>query len=207
MDNLSKYIKTIGTLIKKIEVEEAENIRQAASLITEVISRGELVNVFGPGSHSHMFVDEMFFRAGGLAPIRPWLHPAVTATQNIYTVLFCEETLGFGKALLKEYPVKKDDVIIIANPNGINCCAIEVALECKEQGLKVIAVTSRAFSEAVQPDFYARHPSKKNLCDIADVVIDCKHPPGDAVIELPGSPQKVAAVSGVTQMVIANMLV
>jgi uncharacterized phosphosugar-binding protein len=207
MDNIYKYSEVIGGISKKIAEEESENIRKASILLADVITKDRLINVFGPGSHSHMFVDEMFFRAGGLAPIRPWLNPAIARTENIYTVLFCEETPGFGKALIKEHVLDSDDVIIIANPNGINCCAIEVALECKKIGMKVIGVTSRSFSESVPLDFYARHPSKKNLCDVVDISIDLKQPPGDAVIEVERCPQKIAPVSGVGQLVIANMIV
>jgi len=207
MDNINKYSKIISSIANRIAEEEKENIRKASLILADVIIKGRLINVFGPGSHSHMFVDEMFFRAGGLVPIRPWLNPAIASTENIYTVLFCEETPGFGKELMKEHILDSDDVIIIANPNGINCCAIEVALECKKIGMKVIGVTSRSFSEAVPLDFYARHPSKKNLCDVVDIAIDCKQPPGDAVIDLKESPQKVAPVSGVAQLIVANMLV
>jgi uncharacterized phosphosugar-binding protein len=207
MDNIIKYSEVIGSISKKIAEEESENIRKASILLADVITKDRLINVFGPGSHSHMFVDEMFFRAGGLAPIRPWLNPAIASTENIYTVLFCEETPGFGKALMKEHVLDSDDVIIIANPNGINCCAIEVALECKKIGMKVIGVTSRSFSEAVPLNFYARHPSKKNLCDVVDISIDLKQPPGDAVIEVAKCPQKIAPVSGVGQLIVANMIV
>lgn len=207
MDGLRQYVDTVIGLLEKIHDEETENIRSAAVLIADALSKDKMINVFGPGSHSHMFVDELFFRAGGLAPIRPWLNPAITSMQNIYTVLFCEETPGFGKALIKEYSVEPGDVLIIANPNGINCCAIEVALEAKALGMSVIGVTSRAFSEAVPESFYARHESKKNLCDVVDIAIDCKQPPGDAIIDVEGAPEKVGAVSGVTQMAIANLLV
>ncbi len=207
MDNIIEYSNILSDIMRRIVREESENIRNAAIILADVISKDRLINVFGPGSHSHMFVDEMFFRAGGLAPIRPWLNPAIASIENIYTVSFCEETPGFGRELVKEHVLDSEDVIIIANPNGINCCAIEVALECKKIGTKVIGVTSRAFSEAVPLTFYARHPSKKNLCDVVDIAIDCKQPLGDAVISIEGSSQKVAPVSGVAQLAIANMLV
>lgn len=207
MNNIKKYSEIINDLISLIVSEEIENIKEAAVVMTNAILKGKLINVLGPGGHSHMFVDEMFFRAGGLVPIRPWLNPGITSAENIYTVLFCEETPGFGKALVKEYILDSDDVIIIANPNGINCCAVEVALECKKIGITVIAVTSEAFSKSIPLDFYARHPSKKNLYEVADITIDCKQPPGDAVIDLEKSPQKVGPVSGVTELTIANMLV
>ncbi|MBA7559493.1 sugar isomerase domain-containing protein [Candidatus Atribacteria bacterium 1244-E10-H5-B2] len=207
MENLNKYGNIIRNIIQKIVVEESEAIRKAAVVMTDSISQGRLINVFGPGSHSQLFTLEMFFRAGGLAPIRAWVPPAITDIKSIYTVLFCEETPGFGTALLKEYPVGKGDVLIIANPNGINCCAIEVALGAKKKGLTVIGVSSPAFSNAVPVDFYARHPSKKNLHEVVDIVIDCKQPSGDAAIEMPGSVQKVAPVSGVAQMFIASTLV
>lgn len=207
MDNLKNYGTITRDIIQRIVTEEAKAIRRAAAVMTDSISKGRLINVFGPGSHSQLFVLEMFYRAGGLGPIRPWVSPAITDIKSIYTVLFCEETPGFGTALLKEHLVEKDDVLIIANPNGINCCAIEVALGAKKKGLTVIGVSSPAFSNSVSDDFYARHPSKKSLHEVVDITIDCKQPPGDAAIEIPGSVQKVAPVSGVAQMFIASALV
>lgn len=207
MNNFEKYGDIVNTIIQRIVKEEAESIRKAATVMTDSIIKGRLINVFGPGSHSQLFPLEMFFRAGGIAPIRPWVPPAITDIKSIYTVLFCEETLGFGTALLRENPVEKGDVLIIANPNGINCCAIEVALGAKGKGATVIGVSSPDFSNAVPADFYARHPSKKSLHEVVDIVIDCKQPPGDAVIDISGSKQKLAPVSGVAQMFIASTLI
>ena len=44
-------------------------------------------------------------------------------------------------------------------------------------------------------DFVARHPSGKNLSDIADVTIDNHVPHGDTVMKVEGQPQTVGAVS------------
>ena len=108
MDNINKYSKIISSIANRIAEEEKENIRKASLILADVIIKDRLINVFGPGSHSHMFVDEMFFRAGGLVPIRPWLNPAIASSENINKV----------------------------NPLVINCSAIflfkRVAFVCKD---------------------------------------------------------------------------
>ena len=44
-------------------------------------------------------------------------------------------------------------------------------------------------------DHPSRHPSKQNLCDIADIFLNTWLPYGDAVVDIPGCSQKVAPTS------------
>ncbi len=53
----------------------------------------------------------------------------------------------------------------------------------------------------------ARHPSKQNLCDVVDLVLDCKVQVGDAVVQIEGITQKVAAISTFANSFILNALV
>ena len=41
----------------------------------------------------------------------------------------------------------------------------------------------------------SRHPDGHDLCDLVDVVIDCKVPMGDALVEVDGVSQRVGASS------------
>jgi uncharacterized phosphosugar-binding protein len=69
---------------------------------------------------------------------------------------------------------------------------VEMAQEAKNRGMKVIGLTSRAYTNAVS----SRHPSGKKMYEYADVVLDGKIDPGDAVLEAEGVPQKFCPVSG-----------
>jgi len=70
---------------------------------------------------------------------------------------------------------------------------VEMAMICKAKGLKVVAITSVANGQTVMP----RHSSGKKLFDLADIVIDTHGTPGDAALDVPGSPAKSGATSTV----------
>ena len=59
----------------------------------------------------------------------------------------------------------------------------------------MIAITSVEHAKNTPSDFVARHPSKKNLFELADVVIDNHVPTGDTIIAVDGVEQTVGAVS------------
>ena len=75
-------------------------------------------------------------------------------------------------------------------------------MDAKERGLKVIAVTSgENYSKAK-----ATHSSGNKLGDVADILIDNCCPLEDALVEIPGYPQKVGASSTTAVMTITQSL-
>ncbi|MBQ9810301.1 MAG: sugar isomerase, partial [Spirochaetales bacterium] len=92
------------------------------------------------------------------------------------------------------------------NAYGINTCSIDTATECRRLGVKLIAVTSPSLSRSIPEDFPGRHPSRQNLCDLADVVIDSYTPYGEAVVELEGYPFKVSPASTIANLFIMNSI-
>ena len=56
------------------------------------------------------------------------------------------------------------------------------------------------------PEHFIRHPSRKNLFDIADVCIDDYNPVGDAIVNVPGFATPIAPVSNVVDFAIAHLL-
>lgn len=73
--------------------------------------------------------------------------------------------------------------------------------------MKTIAVTSVEHAKSTPPDHPARHPSKKNLFELTDVVVDSKVIVGDAVIDIPGLDQPVAAMSTFANAYLLNCIV
>jgi uncharacterized phosphosugar-binding protein len=68
---------------------------------------------------------------------------------------------------------------------------VEFALGARQRGAQVIALTSMAHSTATT----SRAPGGQRLFETADVVIDNCGVPGDALIEVPGSPERTGATS------------
>ncbi|HCS74859.1 MAG TPA: sugar isomerase, partial [Clostridiales bacterium] len=108
---------------------------------------------------------------------------------------------------IEDYNLQKDDLLILINAYGINSALIDAALEAKRRGAKIIAVTSVEHASNTPPDHPARHPSKKNLFELADLVLDSKVVVGDAVVEIEGLNQRVAAMSTFANAFLLNSLV
>jgi len=203
MDVVETYLNKIEEILRKIKEREKDNLSRAAELISQAVEEDKLIHVFGTGGHSVMAAMEVFYRAGGLACINPIFPPGVSVMDSHPNT---ERLVGYAKPVLDYYGVKKDNVIIISNVNGINAITIDSALEAKKRRAKVIAITSSEFSKNVPPGIPARHPSNKNLYELGDIVIDAHVPVGDAVSEIEGLDLKVASSSTIAICFIVNCL-
>ena len=196
MDNLfTGYAKTIQETLDKIAAE-TESIDAGATLVADAIARGELVHVIGPGGHSNMAVEEVLWRAGGLAPINAILDPGTNVIHGAKRSNIIERCPGYGIKVMDAYGLTKPgEVVIIVNAYGINSMTIDVALESRKRGLKTIGITSDSFARIVPPGAPSRHPSAKNLFENVDVYINNHLPEGDAAVSIPGMDQKMGPMS------------
>jgi uncharacterized phosphosugar-binding protein len=207
MNIIDKYFDKIVEILEKIKNNEEKNIEKAAEVISKAIMENRIIHIFGTGGHSNIAAEEMFYRSGGLIPINAILDPGINLAFGAIRSILVERTPGYAQSILKNYDLKEGDVMIVANQYGINSVTIDTALEAKKLGLTVIAITSPEFSKKVPLDHPARHPSKKNLFEIADIVINGYMPFGDAVLEIKGVEQKVAPVSTIINAFVVNSIV
>lgn len=198
VDSFSSYVHSI---LRRIIVEEMNNIDKAADLITESIANGGFIYVFGTG-HSSIIAMEMFYRAGGLVRVYPLIDISLTGIVGAIKSSFLEKISGYAKAILDSTPIKIGSVLIVVSVSGKNTVPVEMAIEGRKRGLKVIAITSIEFSKSLKPD----NPYGKKLYEVADVVIDNKVPIGDAVVEIDNN-LRVGAVSTIANVFIANLLI
>jgi len=168
------------------------------------LKEDRLIYVIGTGAHSMMVAMEMFKRAGGISQISPLFPPGLGDFEGHPKT---ERLAGYAALALDYYKVEKGDILIIANVNGINALTIDCALECQRRGITSVAITSSFFSKGVQKDIPARHPSNKNLFELADIVIEAYVPPGDALLEIEGVDVPVGPGSTYPMAFIANCLV
>ena len=89
---------------------------------------------------------------------------------------------------------------------GINPATIDAAMEAKNAGAKIIAVSSSHWQNEMPAEHFIRHPNKTNLFDYADVCIDDFNPVGDAVVTVPGLETPIAPVSNIIDFYIAHLL-
>ena len=92
--------------------------------------------------------------------------------------------------------------MLVFSHGGLNAAPIEMALEAKAWGLKVVTVSSHANVKIAKRG----HSSGKVLSEIADVAIDNCVPPEDSLVYV-GQLEKVAAGSTVAVVTIAMSLV
>jgi len=75
--------------------------------------------------------------------------------------------------------------------SGINNVNIDIALEAKKKGMKVVVFGSAAEAKGKK----TRHSSGKNIFEIADIVVDTCAPIADASVTLKGHVDKIGPVS------------
>ena len=202
-----RYATVVRELIDEILAFSSQAIISAAQLAAGRIAEGSSIFVAGTGGHSHIAAQELFYRSGGLAPVVPLLDAGYVLDRGGRAAMEWERTVGHGGNLIESYGVEKGDVLLINNPYGVNAVTIDAALRARERQTRIIALTSPQIAASIPPDHPARHPSGFNLCELADITIDTRVPPGDAVLHLEGLPVGVASVSTTTTCFCLNWFV
>jgi uncharacterized phosphosugar-binding protein len=193
------YAEQLQKLIKKVEQTNEEKIKDAAGLIAGTIKDGGVLHVFASG-HSHMLMEELFYRAGGLVPINPIFEPSLMLNHGAVKSSSFERVEGIAKAIIRQTEIKSGEPIIIISNSGINAVPVEMAKEVKELGMKVICLTSLSASK----NLVSRHSSGKKLYDYADVILDNCVEYGDAITEVDGMVQKMGPASTIIGAFIVN---
>lgn len=200
------YLEQAVANLEKVKSEQADAIQAAAGLMADAIAADKLISVYGGGGHTTLVMGEMFFRAGGLANINPVMETGLSVFNQALKYLALERCVNYGAAIMKYYDLKRDDVLIIFHNIGINAATIDAALEAKAHGVRIIAVSSSHWQKEMPPGHFIRHPSGKNLFDLADVCIDDCNPVGDAIVNVPGFDSPIAPVSNLVDFAIAHWL-
>jgi uncharacterized phosphosugar-binding protein len=195
---INDFFGFLNGVYKKITETQSEKMITCASIIADCIAdegKGRTFHVWGPGGHSSIIAEETLYRKGGFASVNPILDSGISLAHGAFKEINHLERLeGYGTVVLDYNNVKKDDVLLIGSAYGINMVAIEAALEAQRRGVKVLAITSPSFSNAMVPESPARHPSRKNLYEIADIFIDLFMEDEDPVLEVEGFGHKVSPV-------------
>ncbi len=200
------YLAGVHELLQRIEAEESSAIAAAAGLLADQIAADRLVHIYGPGGHSNLAAQEVFFRAGGLMHIAAILDEGTLLSNGALRSMAIERTPGYGRIVIRDRDLGEDDLLILVNAYGINAALIDAALEARERGVRLIGISSRTHAEQTAPDHPARHPSGQNLHDVVDVAIDSKVPIGDAIVDVPGVSERIAAVSTFANAFVLNTL-
>lgn len=187
---IKEFINSVESLLKEVLETEIEEMDTGGKLIAEAIQNGGVIHLFGCG-HSHIFAEEVFYRAGGLAAINPIFHEPLMLHEGAAHSSQLERKNNYTQSFIADVDFRPEDVLIVISTSGRNPVPIDVALLAKEKGVKVVTVTSKEYSKSQE----SRHISNQRLYDVGDVVIDNKAPVGDAVLRLPEIKVPFAPVS------------
>lgn len=197
-----EYYRIILEQLERQFNEESLTIEKTAQFCAESVMKERVIHVFGCG-HSQMFAMEVFYRAGGLVPVNALLIPHLALFPKAKLSTLQERIEGFSGEYLRLENVSKDDTMIIISVSGRNAGVVDMAIEAKKIGMKVIALTSTQFSNEVS----SRHSSGKKLVDVSDVVIDIKCDLGDAALSLNGVDAKFCGTSTVLGMTVMESII
>lgn len=192
-------------LLERVRDEESGNIAAAGAAIADTVAAGGRLFAFGAG-HSSLAAQDVVYRAGGLALMNLLAVPGSVGVDVMPAPLgsALERVNGLAGAVLDSSPAKAGDVLVIISLSGRNALPVEMAMNARALGLKVIGVTSVAYAHGTR----SRHGSGGFLRDHCDIVLDNKISIGDAEltaegVEAPFAPASTVVTSAVMQAMMA----
>jgi uncharacterized phosphosugar-binding protein len=193
-------------LLQRVRDEEGETITAAGSLLADTVVAGGRLFAFGAG-HSSLAAQDVVYRAGGLALMNLLAVPGVVGVDVVPATLgsALEGVDGLASAVLDTSPVREGDALVIISLSGRNALPVEMAMNARALGVKVIGVTSVAYASETK----SRHSSGTYLKDHCDIVLDSKIAVGDAELTLdtvpaPFAPASTVVTSALLQAVMAE---
>ena len=193
-------------LLDHLYDSQKDNLEATAKAMAECIKSGGVVHVFGSGHSVGLGID-IKDRVGALVPIHIMemsdfvTRGGISVEEFMDTKVIFERKPNMADRLYNLYDMKPEDIFIVISNSGINGIVIDIASLAKQNGHKVIIITSMKHTLAEEP----RHPSGKKLYEFGDIVIDNCGPHGDALIETDGV-AKVCSVSSICNNCIAQSM-
>jgi uncharacterized phosphosugar-binding protein len=198
---IDQYLKQIRDIQDRVFSQQRPLLHEVARQMALTILGERRIFVFGTG-HSHLLAEEGYCRAGGLASVVPIFYTALMLHEDIPLSARIERTPGLAGMLLDRAGVQAGDMLFVYSNSGVNHLPVEMALEGRSRGLKVVTVSSAAFAEVAPLSEIG-----KRLSEVADFAIDNGGVPGDGLVELPGLEWRVGPSSTAMGAMIWNSLV
>ena len=206
MSPAETYLARCRTLVDTVDAQ-LPAIEQAADWFAQTILAGRMVHLFGSG-HSRILVEEMWPRYGSFPGFNPIVelslsfHNLVVGPNGQRQAMFLENVSGLAARILRNFDLSPLDGALVASSGGCNLVPIEMAQGFQARGVKVVAIISRAHSEAST----SQRADGKKLQDFADLVLDTGAPVGDAMVKIDGLDTPVAPGSTVGGCLLINAI-
>ena len=196
-----QYYQRVQELMTLVMQRQASKIERAAELFTECIMRDGVIYAFGCG-HSHMVVEEMFYRTGGLAPISAILQEEFMLHKSALHSSVLEQTEGISSPLYELYDISPNDILLVISTSGVNPAPIDMALTASANNTPVIGISSSSYKNEIP-----RHSCGKKLFEVVDLFLDNMAPLGDACVRPNGKSNPTGPVSTILSDFLVNCIV
>jgi uncharacterized phosphosugar-binding protein len=200
-----QYLNAVRGILDHHQQHSLPAVEQAADLIVHALSSQGAVFCSEIGHHNQW---DFLHRAGGLAAVQPFAY-SCTITDPVAECLKdrprpepVDREFEAIRLVVHTSNLRPGDVMLLSSVSGKNRGPVELALACRDYGVKTIGFTSMAYTQQVE----AKHPSGKKLYEVVDVVIDNGAPFGDAAVSIPGFEFDLLPVSGVSMIVAGWMI-
>jgi uncharacterized phosphosugar-binding protein len=206
MTPAADYLHQCHRLVDTVAAQ-GDAIARAADLFAATILAGRMVHIFGSG-HSRIMVEEMWPRYGSYPGWNPIVelsltfHNAVVGANGQRQAMFLENVSGLATRILRNFALSPQDSALVISSGGCNLVPVEIAEEFQRRSVPVVAIISRAHSEAST----SRRADGRRLQDFAAIVLDTGAPVGDAMVRIPGLETPVAPGSTVGGCLLVNAI-
>jgi uncharacterized phosphosugar-binding protein len=191
-----EWLNNARDVMSLIEKTQIGNIRRAAEVMADTIECGRWVHTFGCG-HATLPIEEMYPRIGGFVGFHPMIEiplsffTHITGEMGVHQFVFLERVEGYGVEIMKGYTFDERDTMWLFSHSGINNVNIDIGLEAKKRGMKVVVFGAAAAARGKK----TRHSSGKTIFEIADIVVDTCASLEDASVKLKNHRDKIGPVS------------
>ena len=203
MDVKKEYFALVKASINDAYLEESSDLKKVANIICDTMVNKGVVQLFG-SKHANEFVNELNFRAGGLAPYHG-MNVSILDEKGLVDHDIIESNAVYDDTkyldlLLSQYKLDDRDMIIIVSQYGNEPLVVELAKRYHDNGQKVIAVVNMKSYEVA----LAKHESGKKLLDYADMSLDMGASEPDVALKI--GDYRIGQTSSTIANVIAQML-
>lgn len=161
---IDRYHQAVDALLQTVRETQRENIIKAGELVADAVEHGHKIYL---GHIVHGIEMDLIYRGGG-------------------PIFYKEYKPG-------ETELKEGDVLFVSSVSGRTKSVVDLAWDCVQKGITVIALTSMVYASQVEPV----HESGKKLYEFVTLALDNCAPAAEAMLEVEGLEAHFAASSGI----------
>ena len=201
MKSFDTYYDSAIALIKNVNETQKANVESAAEMFADCMNSNGLIQLVGIG-HGRSFAMELGYRAGGLMPFHQFnsqdlVLRGVMSEADAADDVFSQkpENAAIWKST---YNIDPNDMYLFSSFSADEPVLVEMAKQAKEEGRKVILVTSKEAAEK------AKAEGKASVMDYADLILDTLTGTDDRAVDMDG--YKAGQLNTIAGNTIAQMI-